>query len=125
MIKPEVFEAVQRERQWQLTKHGEWHSKEQSDLDWMIKIFDEVLEAQEACKSWDWDETRKELLQVATLILAYLDSKQVVERNYESELTVLQNERKLDERACTVLGDSPLPLGNDIRGDLDTDSTCD
>ena len=96
MINPEVFEAVQRERQWQLTKHKGWHDNPSMFVsDWLKTLRGEMLEVENADFIRDKLE---EVLQVVTVGCAILSHFGVVERNYESELTMLQDERKLDER---------------------------
>lgn len=99
MIKPEVFEAIGRERQWQLTKHGEWHSKPSFVIaDWLDILESELLEVATAESE---AEFMQELLQVVTVGCAILSHFGVVERNYGEELTMLQNGRKLDEADTT------------------------
>ena len=92
MIKPEVFEAVQRERQWQLTKHKKWHDNPSADIkDWLI-VF--LREAREVDLAVTIQEELCELLQVITVGCAILSHFGVVERNYASELTALQNTKE-------------------------------
>ena len=100
MIKPEVFEAVQREIQWQLTKHKDWHDNPSIFLeDWLKTLRSEMAEVENAKIIPDQLE---EILQVVTVGCAILSHFGVVERNYEEELTTLQKERKLDERATDI-----------------------
>lgn len=84
-----VLEAVDRERAFQLKKHKEWHSRSKTVGDWVNIIQKECSEVVEACLENEPTEVMKEILQLATVCLACLDSKYIVERNYDRELSAL------------------------------------
>jgi len=75
-----VVEAIRRERTYQDKKWGALQDNPHTLLEWLAIVRRELEEADVAWLSADDDNCQRELLQVATVIVACLEQHGVMER---------------------------------------------
>lgn len=76
----DVYAAISREREYQIRKYGDDNERNLTIIDYFSIILDELHEAEREASVDRPDAFKKEMLQVAAVIVAMLEVHGVVER---------------------------------------------
>lgn len=75
MSRDEIFDLINKERDKQDAKWGAL-PRNLSDMVWLTVLVEEVGECAEAILKRDWDNLKLEIIQVATVAIAWLEDNE-------------------------------------------------